>query len=125
MNIRPPFRPKPRPMSSITRINGMGRCRTSNAPVPISEIQGDDSVRLRIRLIVVRRPKLREVPTEVQFEVAPNTVTNITELGTASLRSGPRQGWEEHVVARLFCHLVVVGENPTDSGPESEQNRAR
>jgi hypothetical protein len=62
---------------------------------------GRRSVGLRVRGIVPRRPKRREVPAKVQFEVAPNTVTNVTELGAARLRTGPRQGWEEHVVARL------------------------
>jgi hypothetical protein len=59
------------------------------------------SVGLRVCGIVLRRRERREVPAEVQFEVAPKTVTDITELGAARLRTGQRQGWEEHVVARL------------------------
>ena len=46
---------------------------------------------LRISFIVVRPPEPREVPAEVQFEVAPNTVSDITNLGTARLRAGPGQ----------------------------------
>jgi len=38
------------------------------------------------------RPNPWEVPAEVQFEVAPNTVTDITDLGTARLRTGHGQG---------------------------------
>ena len=41
------------------------------------------SVGMLIRVIVVRPPERREVPAEVQFEVAPNTVTDTTDLGTA------------------------------------------
>src|ERR1700693_4283173 len=54
-----------------------------------------------IRVIVVRPPERREVPAEVQFEVAPNTVTDITNLRTARLRSWQGQQWAEQVVARL------------------------
>ena len=73
-----------------------GGRRTS---VPSSEIQGDDSVGLLIRVIVVRPPERREVPAEVQFEVAPNTVTDVTNLRTARLRTGHGQQWKEQVVA--------------------------
>jgi hypothetical protein len=45
--------------------------------------------------MVVCLPKRREVPAEVQFEVAPNPVTDITDLGTARLRTWQRQQWEE------------------------------
>src|SRR5580698_9092853 len=65
-----------------------------------SEIQGGRSVRLLIR-VVVRPPERREVPAEVQFEVAPNTVTDVTNLRTARLRTWQGQQWEEQVVARL------------------------
>src|SRR4249920_124083 len=58
------------------------------------------SVGLLIR-VVVRPPERREVPAEVQFEVAPNTVTDITNLRTARLRTWQGQQWEEQVVARL------------------------
>src|SRR5208283_616653 len=54
-----------------------------------------------IRVIVVRPPERREVPAEVQFEVAPNAVTDITNLRTARLRTWQGQQWEEQVVARL------------------------
>jgi len=37
-------------------------------------------------VIVPRPPEQRQVPAEVQFEVAANTVTDIPELGTARLR---------------------------------------
>ena len=51
--------------------------------------------------IVVLPPERSEVPAEVQFEVARNTVTDPTDLGTARLRTGQGQEWEEQVVARL------------------------
>src|SRR5579864_968229 len=56
---------------------------------------------LLLRVLLVRLPKPREVPAEVQFEVAPNAVADVTELATARLRIRPRQHWEDHVVARL------------------------
>src|SRR5512147_341232 len=59
------------------------------------------SAGLCIPVIVVRPPERREVPAEVQFEVAPNTVTDITNLRTARLRTWQGQQWEEQVVARL------------------------
>src|SRR5580693_5956622 len=58
------------------------------------------SVGLLIR-VVVCPPERREVPAEVQFEVAPNTVTDVTNLRTARLRIWQGQQWEEQVVARL------------------------
>ncbi len=48
---------------------------------------GRRSVGLLIRVIVVRPPERWEVPAEVQFEVAPNTVTDVTNLRTARLRT--------------------------------------
>jgi hypothetical protein len=77
----------------------MGRWRALNVGAEFRN-PGRRSVGLRIRVIVVRPPERWEVPAEVQFEVAPKTVADITELGAARLRTGPRQGWEEHVVAR-------------------------
>src|SRR6516165_1477957 len=62
---------------------------------------GRRSLGLLILVLVVRPPESREVPAEVQFEVAPNTVTDITDLGTARLRTWQGQQWEEQVVARL------------------------
>jgi hypothetical protein len=56
---------------------------------------------LLIRAIVVRPPECGEVPAEVQFEVAANAVTDITNLRTARLRTWQGQQWEEQVVARL------------------------
>ena len=50
------------------------------------------AVGLRIRVIVVRPPERREVPAEVQFEVARDTVTDTADLGTARLRTGQGQG---------------------------------
>jgi hypothetical protein len=41
---------------------------------------------LRICVIAARPPERRQVPAEVQFEIAANTVTDIPELGTARLR---------------------------------------
>jgi len=52
----------------------------------------------RKQSIVVRPPERREVPAKVQFEVAPNTVTDITNLRTARLRAWQGQQWEEQVV---------------------------
>jgi hypothetical protein len=46
---------------------------------------------MRIRVIVVRPPERREVPAEVQFEVAPNAVTDITDLRAAHLCTGQGQ----------------------------------
>src|SRR3984885_14044422 len=74
----------------------MGRWRTS---VPSSEIQGDDQSGCVTVSSFVRPPERREVPAEVQFEVAPNTVTDITNLRTARLRTGHGQQWKEQVVA--------------------------
>jgi len=59
------------------------------------------SVGLRLRVIVVRLPERWEVPAEVQFEVAPNTVADVTNLGSARLRTWQGQQREEQVVARL------------------------
>jgi hypothetical protein len=53
---------------------------------------GRRSFGLLIPVIVVHPPERREVPAEVQFEVAPNTVTDIADLGAARLRTGPGQG---------------------------------
>ena len=59
---------------------------------------GDASLReprslgLRTRVIMVRPPERREVPAEVQFEVARNTVTDTADLGTARLGTGLGQG---------------------------------
>jgi hypothetical protein len=50
---------------------------------------------------VVGPPERREIPAEVQFEVTPNTVSNITDLRSARLRTWQGQQWEEQVVARL------------------------
>ena len=66
---------------------------------------GRRSVGLRVRGNVLRRPERREVPAKVQFEVARKTVTDITELGAARLRTRPRQGWEEHVIAPLSSNV--------------------
>src|ERR1700740_2174231 len=52
-------------------------------------------------VIGVRAPERRQVPAEVQFEVARNAVTDIADLGTARLCTGQGQQWEEQVVARL------------------------
>jgi hypothetical protein len=38
------------------------------------------------------RPERREVPAEVQFEVARSAVTDTADLGTARLRTGLGQG---------------------------------
>src|SRR6202021_360898 len=62
---------------------------------------GRRSVGLLIRVIVVRPPERREVPAEVQFEVARDAVTDITDLGTARLGAWQGQQREEQVVARL------------------------
>jgi hypothetical protein len=51
--------------------------------------------------LVVRPPERRQVPAEVQFEVARNAVTDIADLGSARLCTGQGQQWEEQVVARL------------------------
>ena len=48
-------------------------------------------VGLGLRVVVVRPPERREVPAEVQFEVAPKTVTDTTDLGTARLCPGRGQ----------------------------------
>ena len=56
-----------------------------------SEIRATIS-RVHTRVIVVRPPERREVPAEVQFEIAQNVVADATELGTARLRTGPGRG---------------------------------
>ena len=66
-----------------------------------SEIQGDDQSGCVTVSSFVRPPERREVPAEVQFEVAPNTVSDITNLRTARLRTGQGQQWKEQVDARL------------------------
>ena len=63
--------------------------------------QGRRSLGSRIRAIAIRPSERREVTAEVQFEVAPNAVTEPTELASAGLRTEPGQHWEDHVVARL------------------------
>ncbi len=55
----------------------------------------------RLVIIVVRPPERRQVPAEVQFEVARNTITDTAELRTARLRIRQGQQWEDHLVARL------------------------
>jgi hypothetical protein len=77
-----------------------GRWRTSNVGAEFRN-PGRRSVGLLIRIIAVRLPERREVPAEVQFEVAPNTVTDVPNLRTARLRTWQGQQWEEQVVARL------------------------
>jgi hypothetical protein len=52
-------------------------------------------------IAAVRLPERRQIPAEVQFEVAGNAITDITYLGAARLRAGPGQDREDHVVARL------------------------
>ena len=54
-----------------------------------------------IRAIVVRLHERWQVPAEVQFEVAPNAVTEITNLRTPRLRTWQGQQREEKVVARF------------------------
>ena len=66
----------------------------------IARTQGDDQSSC-VRVLVVRPPEPREVPAEVQFEIAPNTVTDTADLATARLRTGQGQEWEEQLVARL------------------------
>src|SRR5271169_6667705 len=78
----------------------MGRWRTSNVGAEFRN-PGRRSAGPRIRVIVVRPPERRQVPAEVQFEVARNAVTNITDPGTARLRTWQGQQWEEEVDARL------------------------
>src|SRR5690349_660586 len=62
---------------------------------------GRPSTRLLIRTTVVRRSEPGEVPAEVQFEVARNTVTDVADLRTARLRTGQGKQREEQVIARL------------------------
>src|ERR1700676_4762907 len=76
---------------------------------------GRRSVGLLIRVIVVRPPERRQVPAEVQFEVARNAVTDIADLGTARLGTGQGQQWEEQVVARLKLGSCRLSE-PIDLG---------
>jgi hypothetical protein len=56
---------------------------------------------LRIGFVIVGRPERRQIPAEVQLEIAPNAVADITELAAPRLRIGPGQHWENHLVARL------------------------
>jgi len=50
---------------------------------------------LRARVIAVRSPEPRQLPSEVQFEVAPNAVTRTGDPGAARLLTGPDQSREE------------------------------
>ena len=59
------------------------------------------TIRRAAYVVAVRPPERREMPAEVQFEVAPNTLTDITNLRTARLCTWQGQQWEEQVVARL------------------------
>jgi len=77
-----------------------GGWRTSNLGAEFRN-PGRRSVGLRLGVIVVRPPERREVPAEVQFEVARNAVTDVTNLRTARLRTWQGQQWEEQVDARL------------------------
>jgi hypothetical protein len=78
----------------------MGRWRRSNVGAEFRN-PGRRSDGLLIRVIVVRPPERRQVPAEVQFEVARNAVTDIANLGAARLCAGQGQQWEEQVAARL------------------------
>src|SRR5690349_3016941 len=51
--------------------------------------------------VVVCTPERRKVTSEVQFEVAPNTVTEITDLRPTRLRTWQREQREKQIVARL------------------------
>ena len=66
-----------------------------------SEIQGDDQSGGVSVESSSDGPNAGRYRPKVQFKVARNTVTNTTELGTARLRTGPGQHWEDHVVAGL------------------------
>src|ERR1700733_2524097 len=78
----------------------MGSRRTSNVSAEFRK-PGRRSAGLRIRVIDVRPPERREAPAKVQFEVAPDAVTDITNLRTARLRAWQGQEWKEQVDARL------------------------
>jgi hypothetical protein len=54
----------------------------------------------------------RQVPAEVQFEVARNAVTHTADSGTARQPTGPGQGREERVVARLELGSMLSGGLP-------------
>jgi hypothetical protein len=69
--------------------------------VPSSEIQGEDQSACLSASSSARPPERRQVPAEVQFEVARNAVTDIANLGAARLCAGQGQQWEEQVAARL------------------------
>ena len=78
----------------------MGNWRTSNVGAEFRN-PGRRSAGLLTRVVVVRPPERRQVPAEVQFEVARNAVADIADLGAARLRTWQGQQWEEQVVARL------------------------
>src|ERR1700724_2883211 len=78
----------------------MGSWGTSNVGAEFRN-PGRRSAGLLTRVIVVRPPEPGQVSAEVQFEVARNAVTDIADLGTARLRIGQGQKWEEQVAARL------------------------
>ena len=84
----------------------MRRRRTSNVGAEFRN-SGRQSVGLNTRVTVVRPPERREVPTEVQFEVARNAVTQTADLVPARLCTGQRQHWEDYFVAQL--ELAAVG----------------
>jgi hypothetical protein len=63
---------------------------TDHSELKRSETNGT----IHFGVIVVGLPERRQVPAEVQFKVAPNTVTDITDSGPARLRTGLRQHWE-------------------------------
>ncbi|SRR6266403_3855882 len=75
--------------------------RHARTSVPSSEIQGDDQSGCLSVSSSSAPPERRKVSAEVQFEVAPKTVTKSTDLGTARQLTGPGQGREEYVGARL------------------------
>ena len=60
-----------------------------------------------MRAVVDGLPQRREVPAEVQFEVARNAVADAEELGTARLRVGRARVFQIEVV--LDCSSAAVG----------------
>ena len=76
-----------------------------------SEIKPDDQSGC-LSMSSSARPNEGEVPAEVQFEVAPNAVTDIANLRAARLRTWQGQQWKEQVDARL--ELASLSASRTD-----------
>src|SRR6202162_1409726 len=96
----------------------MVRWRTSNVAAEFRN-PGRRSVALLTRVIVVRPPERKQVPAEVQFEVARDAVTDVADLGTARLCT---VGWP---VLDVFSRAGLLILFPWETRPVGSMARWR